>query len=140
MIYLLETGEDATDCRDNASFTPLHEACARGHMDVAKTLLLYGADVNVSARGGVRYVSASDGRLRHVELGRIISEGARAPIKMKGKVDETFHTFTQQVYGGFEFQSKLIFAYNSYNSSLGFELNSHQWKSSPSVSTSPPMS
>ena len=54
MIYLLETGEDATDCRDNASFTPLHEACARGHMDVAKTLLLYGADVNVSARGGVR--------------------------------------------------------------------------------------
>ncbi|XP_043242908.1 serine/arginine repetitive matrix protein 2-like [Amphibalanus amphitrite] len=54
VIYLLETGEDATDCRDNASFTPLHEACARGHLDVAKTLLLYGADVNVSARGGVR--------------------------------------------------------------------------------------
>jgi len=40
--------------RDNAGYTPLHEACSRGHVAVASLLLQYGASVSESARGGVR--------------------------------------------------------------------------------------
>ena len=40
--------------RDNAGYTPLHVACAEGHLLVAKTLLQHGADESCSAKGGVR--------------------------------------------------------------------------------------
>lgn len=40
--------------KDNAGYTPLHEACARGHLSIAKLLLLYGANVSESAQGGIR--------------------------------------------------------------------------------------
>lgn len=40
--------------KDNAGYTPLHEACSRGHLSIAKLLLLYGANVSESAQGGIR--------------------------------------------------------------------------------------
>ncbi|XP_014241551.1 uncharacterized protein LOC106662191 isoform X2 [Cimex lectularius] len=40
--------------RDNAGYTPLHEACSRGHLQIVNLLLTYGADVSDSALGGVR--------------------------------------------------------------------------------------
>lgn len=42
--------------RDNAGYTPLHWACAKGHLEIAKLLLLYGANPSESAQGGIRYV------------------------------------------------------------------------------------
>lgn len=42
--------------KDNAGYTPLHEACSRGHLDIARLLLMYGANVSESAKGGIRLV------------------------------------------------------------------------------------
>uniref|UniRef100_A0A1B6CIX9 Uncharacterized protein n=2 Tax=Clastoptera arizonana TaxID=38151 RepID=A0A1B6CIX9_9HEMI len=40
--------------RDNAGYTPLHEACSRGHLDIVRLLLMYGANVSDSAHSGIR--------------------------------------------------------------------------------------
>ena len=42
--------------RDNAGWSPLHEACAYSHVDVAKILLKYGADSNSSSKNGMRWM------------------------------------------------------------------------------------
>lgn len=53
--YCLEKMECPPSPRDNAGYTPLHEACSRGHLDIARLLLQYGANVSASAQGGIRY-------------------------------------------------------------------------------------
>lgn len=52
--YCLEKMDCSPSPRDNAGYTPLHEACSRGHLDIAKLLLMYGASVSESAKGGIR--------------------------------------------------------------------------------------
>ncbi|XP_045468813.1 uncharacterized protein LOC123676712 [Harmonia axyridis] len=52
--YCLEKMECSPSPRDNAGYTPLHEACSRGHLDIARLLLMYGANVSESAKGGIR--------------------------------------------------------------------------------------
>lgn len=52
--FCLEKMDCPPSPRDNAGYTPLHEACSRGHLDIAKLLLLFGADVSESAQGGIR--------------------------------------------------------------------------------------
>lgn len=46
--------EYAPSPKDNAGYTPLHEASTKGHLNIAKMLLMYGANVSESARGGIR--------------------------------------------------------------------------------------
>ncbi|CAH1119217.1 unnamed protein product [Phaedon cochleariae] len=52
--YCLEKMESNPSPRDNAGYTPLHWACSKGHLDIAKLLLLYGANPSESAQGGIR--------------------------------------------------------------------------------------
>ena len=42
--------------QDHAGWTPLHEACCTNHIRVAELLLKTGADANISATDGTRYV------------------------------------------------------------------------------------
>lgn len=52
--YCLEKLNSTPSPKDNAGYTPLHEACSKGHLEIAKLLLGYGANVSESANGGIR--------------------------------------------------------------------------------------
>ncbi|XP_076370090.1 uncharacterized protein LOC143256586 isoform X2 [Tachypleus tridentatus] len=54
VLYCLETNYCDVNSRDNASYTPLHESCSRGNLEIASALVQYGGDVNASAAGGIR--------------------------------------------------------------------------------------
>ncbi|XP_047658253.1 BCL-6 corepressor-like protein 1 isoform X2 [Tachysurus fulvidraco] len=52
--YCLEKDVREVNRRDNAGYTALHEACARGWTHIVQVLLKHGADVNCSAQDGTR--------------------------------------------------------------------------------------
>ncbi|XP_035912088.1 mucin-12-like [Anopheles stephensi] len=54
IVYCLERLDMDPDLKDNAGYTPLHEACAKGHLDIANYLLQYGASHSEPAQSGMR--------------------------------------------------------------------------------------
>lgn len=74
--YCLEKLNSAPSPKDNAGYTPLHEACSRGHLEIAKLLLAYGANASESANGGIRplHEAAESGSTELVRL--LLSYGA----------------------------------------------------------------
>lgn len=76
IAFCLERLNMNPDMKDNAGYTPLHEACSRGHLEVAQILLLYGANHSETALSGIRplHEAIENG---HVEIVRLlISYGA----------------------------------------------------------------
>ncbi|XP_018328555.1 uncharacterized protein LOC108739236 isoform X2 [Agrilus planipennis] len=74
--YCLEKMDSMPSPKDNAGYTPLHEACARGHLGIARLLLMYGANVSESAQGGIRplHEATENGFVEIVRL--LLSYGA----------------------------------------------------------------
>ncbi|XP_063169412.1 BCL-6 corepressor-like protein 1 isoform X1 [Candoia aspera] len=62
VMYCLQKANNDVNHRDNAGYTALHEACARGWVDILQTLLEHGANVNCSAQDGTRQVGARMGK------------------------------------------------------------------------------
>ncbi|XP_074864109.1 BCL-6 corepressor-like protein 1 [Carettochelys insculpta] len=56
VLYCLQKKSSEVNHRDNAGYTALHEACARGWIDILHVLLEHGANVNCSAQDGTRPV------------------------------------------------------------------------------------
>ncbi|XP_063906907.1 uncharacterized protein LOC135125337 [Zophobas morio] len=74
--YCLEKMECSPSPKDNAGYTPLHEASTKGNLAIAKMLLMYGANVSESARGGIRplHEAVENGYVEIVRL--LLSYGA----------------------------------------------------------------
>ena len=51
-LAISDAGADISRATYDATFTPLHHALAKGHMEVARLLVEKGADVNVLNEGG----------------------------------------------------------------------------------------
>ncbi|XP_022241817.1 uncharacterized protein LOC106459594 isoform X2 [Limulus polyphemus] len=80
VLYCLETNYCDVNSRDNASYTPLHESCSRGNLEIASALVQYGGDVNASAAGGIRPLHDAVEN-DHVEIVRLLlSYGADPTI------------------------------------------------------------
>lgn len=62
--------------KDNAGYTPLHEACSRGLIDIARLLLEYGANHSDTAHSGIRplHEATENGYMEIVRL--LLSYGA----------------------------------------------------------------
>ncbi|XP_066267095.1 platelet binding protein GspB-like isoform X2 [Branchiostoma lanceolatum] len=74
--YCLETRYVEVNSQDNAGYSPLHEACVRGHMAIVQDLILFGGDVNCSAQDGTRPIHDAVEN-DHVEIVRmLLSYGA----------------------------------------------------------------
>lgn len=54
VAYCLEKMEAEPSAKDNAGFTPLHVAAAKGHVRIGRLLLQYGSNVSAAAQGGIR--------------------------------------------------------------------------------------
>uniref|UniRef100_T1IXT6 Uncharacterized protein n=1 Tax=Strigamia maritima TaxID=126957 RepID=T1IXT6_STRMM len=79
VTYCLTTNYVDVDAKDNAGYTPLHECCARGHLQIARFLLQYGADVNASAAGGIRPIHDAVEN-DHVQVVRLLLSYGADPL------------------------------------------------------------
>ncbi|XP_063533011.1 uncharacterized protein LOC134743492 [Cydia strobilella] len=76
VAYCLEKIGAEPTAKDNAGFTPLHVAAAKGHVRIARLLLQYGANVSAAAQGGIRplHEACENSRIEVIRL--LLSYGA----------------------------------------------------------------
>ncbi|XP_017041520.1 uncharacterized protein LOC108088302 [Drosophila ficusphila] len=54
VVYCLDRLNMNPDQKDNAGYTPLHEACTQGWLEIARILLQFGANHSEAAQAGIR--------------------------------------------------------------------------------------
>ncbi|XP_041448592.1 LOW QUALITY PROTEIN: uncharacterized protein LOC111073418 [Drosophila obscura] len=54
VVYCLDRMHMNPDQKDNAGYTPLHEACTQGWLEIARILLQFGANHSEAAQSGIR--------------------------------------------------------------------------------------
>lgn len=54
VVYCLQSGDVDVNTKDNAGYTPLHECCVSGNLEIARLLLSRGANVNCASQDGIR--------------------------------------------------------------------------------------
>ncbi|XP_034105062.1 uncharacterized protein LOC117568485 [Drosophila albomicans] len=54
VVYCLDRMGMNPDQKDNAGYTPLHEACTQGWLEIARLLLQFGANHSEAAQSGIR--------------------------------------------------------------------------------------
>ncbi|KAJ8733475.1 hypothetical protein PYW08_001773 [Mythimna loreyi] len=79
VAYCLEKLESDPSAKDNAGFTPLHVAAAKGHVRIARLLLQYGANVSAAAQGGIRPLHEACEN-SHVEVIRLLLAYGADPL------------------------------------------------------------
>ncbi|CAH4035671.1 unnamed protein product [Pieris brassicae] len=79
VAYCLEKMESDPSAKDNAGFTPLHVAAARGHVRIARLLLQYGANVSAAAQGGIRPLHEAC-ESSHIEIIRLLLSYGADPL------------------------------------------------------------
>ncbi|KAL4711730.1 hypothetical protein ACJJTC_003497 [Scirpophaga incertulas] len=79
VAYCLEKMEADPSAKDNAGFTPLHVAAAKGHVRIARLLLQYGANVSAAAQGGIRPLHEASENC-HVEIIRLLLAYGADPL------------------------------------------------------------
>ncbi|XP_045765386.1 uncharacterized protein LOC123867424 [Maniola jurtina] len=79
VAYCLEKMESDPSAKDNAGFTPLHVASAKGHVRIARLLLQYGANVSAAAQGGIRPLHEACENC-HVEIIRLLLSYGADPL------------------------------------------------------------
>jgi ankyrin repeat protein len=67
------------DQKDNAGYTPLHEACSRGHLEISRLLLQFGANHSETAQSGIRplHEAIENG---HIEVVRLLLAYGADPL------------------------------------------------------------
>uniref|UniRef100_A0A1I8NRY1 Uncharacterized protein n=1 Tax=Stomoxys calcitrans TaxID=35570 RepID=A0A1I8NRY1_STOCA len=79
IVYCLERMSMNPDHKDNAGYTPLHEACTNGWLDIARVLLQYGANHSAAAHSGIRPLhEASEND--HEEIVRLLLSYGADPL------------------------------------------------------------
>ncbi|KAM3960989.1 LOW QUALITY PROTEIN: uncharacterized protein ACR2FA_004935 [Aphomia sociella] len=79
VAYCLEKMSTDPSAKDNAGFTPLHVAAAKGHVRIARLLLQYGANVSAAAQGGIRPLHEAAENC-HVEVIRLLLSYGADPL------------------------------------------------------------
>lgn len=76
IVYCVERLNMHPDQKDNAGYTPLHVACTRDRVDIAKVFLQYGANPSETAHSGIRplHEAVENGDIEIVRL--LLSYGA----------------------------------------------------------------
>lgn len=79
VVYCLDRMGMNPDQKDNAGYTPLHEACTKGWLEIARTLLQFGANHSEAAHSGIRPLHESSEN-DHEEIVRLLLSYGADPL------------------------------------------------------------
>lgn len=98
IAYCLVRMNMSPNQKDNAGYTPLHEACSHGSLDIAKLLLRFGANHSEAAYAGKRplHEAVENGFVEIVRL--LLAYGADPGLAMYGGKNQLWNQTKLRIY------------------------------------------